>query len=342
MYYDLKIKYLYLISKCKYKVKQLLSFIIFRKKLVIFICTIFIFIICYYKEITQIINITSFKELIININHIFSDYSYVISAAILIILFIISFLTYSSHKSSFNKVISDFQYDELFSILKYHRDLADIISCIILKNKENMEHLLGSFQKDNQTEQNRLAKKLVETKFQHYTLDISHATPIVKHKKQTDYYMESIAENNNYVCNNISNELKALCEILTKYNDDKTYYSLNVFTQYKRGACFPYDLLRLRSQQDIQAKIFSKFLSNQLFKTVMESIDSDCISESIIKARMTEQYLSVKFRLEWIIIDSIDLTVQLECYQKNIDKILNIRKRKLAKGISKAIEIQKS
>ena len=41
-------------------------------------------------------------------------------------------------------------------------------------------------------------------------------------------------------------------------------------------------------------------------------------------------------------VDSVNISVELEFYLQGIGKVLNIKKKKIAKGISKAIESQRS
>ena len=57
---------------------------------------------------------------------------------------------------------------------------------------------------------------------------------------------------------------------------------------------------------------------------------------------MINQYKSIKESLESLVVDSVNISVELEFYLQGIGKVLNIKKKKIAKGISKAIESQRS
>ena len=106
---------------------------------------------------------------------------------------------------------------------------------------------------------------------------------------------------------------------------------------------FPYSLLsKYRYIKDIQKNIYSKFLSDQRIEAIAEIIDTNILTDGSFNVEMIKQYKWIKERLESLMVDSINTTVELELYLRGVDKVLNIRKKKIAKGFSKAIESQRS
>ena len=179
----------------------------------------------------------------------------------------------------------------------------------------------------------------MEGKFENYTLDITGDDFEVREKER----IREILQQNTYVIEDISDDLGKLSDILTKYKTENTYYSLNVFTQYKRSACFPYSLFSdYQSVEDIPQKISTKFLSNQRIDEIAKRIDNSFTADELIKDEMINQYKSIKESIESLVVDSVNISVELEFYLQGIGKVLNIKKKKIAKGISKAIESQRS
>lgn len=281
----------------------------------------------------------SIKTCIKDLNEIISDFAPIISATIFLVLFVVLLIIYSSHKNKFTKVISDFQYEELLIILKYHREIANIACDLVYKNAKNIDHIAQKFIKYNKVEKNYIAKEIVEGEFEKYTFDITGDNPEVKEKER----IIGILKQNTYVIEDISDDLCKLSDILTKFKTENTYYSLNVFTHYKRNMRFPYSLFsEYRSIEDIKKNISSKFLSDQRIEAIAETIDTNTLADGLINVEMIKQYKWIKERLESLMVDSINTTVELEFYLRGIDKVLNTRKKKIAKGFSKAIESQRS
>ena len=207
------------------------------------------------------------------------------------VLFVVLLIIYSSHKNKFTKVISDFQYEELLIILKYHREIANIACDLVYKNAKNIDHIAQKFIKYNKVEKNYIAKEIVEGEFENYTLDITGDDFEVREKER----IREILQQNTYVIEDISDDLGKLSDILTKYKTENTYYSLNVFTQYKRSACFPYSLFSdYQSVEDIPQKISTKFLSNQRIDEIAKRIDNSFTADELIKDEMINQYKSIK------------------------------------------------
>lgn len=328
------------LSKIKFKINQFLPVLSRRFIMGLFLCGA----ICYalvrnFDAIIRFASNYSIKTYIKAINEIISNYSPIISAAIFLVLFVVLLIIYSSHKNKFTKVISDFQYEELLIILKYHREIANIACDLVYKNAKNIDHIAHKFIKDNKVEKNYIAKEIVEGKFENYTLDITGDDFEVREKER----IREILQQNTYVIEDISDDLSKLSDILTKYKTENTYYSLNVFTQYKRSACFPYSLFSdYQSVEDIPQKISTKFLSNQRIDEIAKIIDNSFTADELIKDEMINQYKSIKESLESLVVDSVNISVELEFYLRGIGKVLNIKKKKIAKGISKAIESQRS
>lgn len=328
------------LSKIKFKINQFLPVLSRRFIMGLFLCGA----ICYalVRNLDAIIRFASnysIKTYIKAINEIISNYSPIISASIFLGFFVVLLIIYSSHKNKFTKVISDFQYEELLIILKYHREIANIACDLVYKNAKNIDHIAHKFIKDNKVEKNYIAKEIVEGKFENYTLDITGDDFEVREKER----IREILQQNTYVIEDISDDLSKLSDILTKYKTENTYYSLNVFTQYKRSACFPYSLFSdYQSVEDIHQKISTKFLSNQRIDEIAKIIDNSFTADELIKDEMINQYKSIKESLESLVVDSVNISVELEFYLQGIGKVLNIKKKKIAKGISKAIESQRS
>lgn len=328
------------LSKIKFKINQFLPVLSRRFIMGLLLCGA----ICYalVRNLDAIIRFASnysIKTYIKAINEIISNYSPIISATIFLVLFVVLLIIYSSHKNKFTKVISDFQYEELLIILKYHREIANIACDLVYKNAKNIDHIAHKFIKDNKVEKNYIAKEIVEGKFENYTLDITGDDFEVREKER----IREILQQNTYVIEDISDDLSKLSDILTKYKTENTYYSLNVFTQYKRSACFPYSLFSdYQSVEDIPQKISTKFLSNQRIDEIAKIIDNSFTADELIKDEMINQYKSIKESLESLVVDSVNISVELEFYLQGIGKVLNIKKKKIAKGISKAIESQRS
>lgn len=328
------------LSKIKFKINQFLPVLSRRFIMGLFLCGA----ICYalVRNLDAIIRFASnysIKTYIKAINDIISNYSPIISATIFLVLFVVLLIIYSSHKNKFTKVISDFQYEELLIILKYHREIANIACDLVYKNAKNIDHIAQKFIKYNKVEKNYIAKEIVEGEFENYTLDITGDDFEVREKER----IREILQQNTYVIEDISDDLGKLSDILTKYKTENTYYSLNVFTQYKRSACFPYSLFSdYQSVEDIPQKISTKFLSNQRIDEIAKRIDNSFTADELIKDEMINQYKSIKESLESLVVDSVNNSVELEFYLQGIGKVLNIKKKKIAKGISKAIESQRS
>lgn len=329
-----------MLSKIKFKINQFLPVLSRRFIMGLFLCGA----ICYalVRNLDAIIRFASnysIKTYIKAINDIISNYSPIISATIFLVLFVVLLIIYSSHKNKFTKVISDFQYEELLIILKYHREIANIACNLVYKNAKNIDHIAQKFIKYNKVEKNYIAKEIVEGKFENYTLDITGDDFEVREKER----IREILQQNTYVIEDISDDLGKLSDILTKYKTENTYYSLNVFTQYKRSACFPYSLFSdYQSVEDIPQKISTKFLSNQRIDEIAKRIDNSFTADELIKDEMINQYKSIKESIESLVVDSVNISVELEFYLQGIGKVLNIKKKKIAKGISKAIESQRS
>lgn len=328
------------LSKIKFKINQFLPVLSRRFIMGLFLCGA----ICYalVRNLDAIIRFASnysIKPYIKAINDIISNYSPIISATIFLVPFVVLLIIYSSHKNKFTKVISDFQYEELLIILKYHREIANIACDLVYKNAKNIDHIAQKFIKYNKVEKNFIAKEIVEGEFENYTLDITGDDFEVREKER----IREILQQNTYVIEDISDDLGKLSDILTKYKTENTYYSLNVFTQYKRSACFPYSLFSdYQSVKDIPQKISTKFLSNQRIDEIAKRIDNSFTADELIKDEMINQYKSIKESLESLVVDSVNISVELEFYLQGIGKVLNIKKKKIAKGISKAIESQRS
>lgn len=330
----------YKLSKVKFNINRLLSMLSLRFLMWLFLCGV---ICCaLVRNLDAIIRFASnysIKTCIKDLNEIISDFAPIISATIFLVIFVVLLIIYSSHKNKFTKVISDFQYEELLTILKYHRDISNIVCDMIYKNKENIDHIARKFIKYNKAEENYIAKEIVEGKFENYTFDITGDDPEVKKKER----IIGILKQNTYVIEDVSDDLGKLSDILTKFKTENTYYSLNVFTQYKRNMRFPYSLFsKYRSIEDIQKNIYSKFLSDQRIEAIAEIIDTNILTDGSFNVEMIKQYKWIKERLESLMIDSINTTVELELYLRGVDKVLNIRKKKIANGFSKAIESQRS
>lgn len=338
--YSQNTKTWYKLSKVKFNTNRLLPMPSCRFLMGLFLCGV----ICYalVRNLDAIIRFASnysIKIYIKALNEKISNYSPIISATIFLVLFVVLLIIYSSHKNKFTKVISDFQYEELLTILKYHREIANIACDLVYKNMENIDHIVLKFIKYNKAEENCIAKELVEEKFQNYTLKIVGDEVIVEKKQQR----ANLAVHSRYILEDITDDMDKLIDILSKFNTENTYYSLNVFTQYKRNARFPISLFReYRSVEDICKDISSKFLSNQRIDEIAKRIDNSLTADELIKNEMINQYKSIKKSLESIVVDSVNISVELEFYLQGIGKVLNIRKKKIANGISKAIESQRS
>lgn len=339
--YFKKIKLWYGLSKIKFMINRFVpvSSRIFWIKL--FLCSAICYTLVHNLDaIIRFASNYSIKTCIKDLNEIISDFSPIISATIFLVLFVVLLIIYSSHKNKFTKVISDFQYEELLTILKYHREIANIACDLAYKNKENIDHIALKFIKYNKAEENCIAKELVEEKFQNYTLKIVGDELIVEEKEQHT----NLAVHSRYILEDITDDMDKLFDVLSRFKTENTYYPLNVFTHYKRSARFLNSLfMDYRPVEAIHKDISSKFLSNQRIKEISERIDNNnLIVEDLIKDEMINQYKSIKESLESLVVNSVNISVELEFYLQGIGKVLNIRKKKIAKGISKAIESQRS
>ncbi|WP_407384089.1 hypothetical protein [Ruminococcus sp.] len=339
--YSQNTKIWYKLSKVKFNINRLLPVPSRRFLMWLFLCGV----ICYalvrnLDAIIQFASNYSIKTCIKALNEIISDYSPIITATIFLVLFVVLLIIYSSHKNKFTKVISDFQYEELLTILKYHREIANIACDLVYKNKENIDHIALKFIKYNKAEENCIAKELVEEKFQNYTLKIVGDELIVEEKEQHT----NLTVHSRYILEDITDDMDKLFDVLSRFKTENTYYPLNVFTHYKRSARFLNSLfMDYRPVEAIHKDISSKFLSNQRIKEISERIDNNNhIVEDLIKDEMINQYKSIKESLESLVVNSVNISVELEFYLQGIGKVLNIRKKKIAKGISKAIESQRS
>lgn len=349
--YEIKLKCLYKkhnyeklqkLTRLQYCVNLHYPKISFRCGFVLYIIIISLYLFLYYKDFIVdflgFININIIKEWLIQFNNLISKYNYIFLITITVIVFAISFIAYSNHKSKFSNAINDFQGDKLRIILEYHSKIIYPISDIIYKNNENLKQILESMYKNNRVNINYIAKTIIENNFPEIEINVFSGEPIVEKRK-----LCSTVNQNNFVSEDMSAEIKKLSELIIEFYKKETFYSPNVFSHLNEKFYLPYPLSFYEENIDKLIKsLYSELATNKYFEGYKEnpkyfSEDSlEMHSESIIKL-----YKETKRSIEQFALSSMKFTIELEKYSKGLSKTLNIKQRNVKKALSDALEKSK-
>ena len=310
--------------------------------LYIIIVAIYLFFIFknYIVDFIKSININIVEEWLIYFNNLISKHIYILSIVLTAMIFLALIILYSNHKNKFTKTINDFQSDKLHTILEYHSKIIYPISEIIVKNNKNIEHILLSLKTNKGINSNYVAKKITEYNFPEIELNIYNGEPIVKKRK---YY--NCFNNTDFVTEDMSEEIKKLSELIIQFNKTKAFYSLNIFSQLNKKLLLPYPI--------------SRYIENCNIDEIIESLSSNLITNKYFEKQKDNQkylykdlyennteilidsYNSIKFSIEWIIIRSMEFTIELEEYDKGLSKMLNIKRINVKNALSNALEKSK-
>lgn len=310
--------------------------------LYIIIVAIYLFFIFknYIVDFIKSININIVEEWLIYFNNLISKHIYILSIVLTAMIFLALIILYSNHKNKFTKTINDFQSDKLHTILEYHSKIIYPISEIIVKNNKNIEHILLSLKTNKGINSNYVAKKITEYNFPEIELNIYNGEPIVKKRK---YY--NCFNNTDFVTEDMSEEITKLSELIIQFNKTKAFYSLNIFSQLNKKLLLPYPL--------------SRYIENCNIDEIIESLSSNLITNKYFEKQKDNQkylykdlyennteilidsYNSIKFSIEWIIIRSMEFTIELEEYDKVLSKMLNIKRINVKNALSNALEKSK-
>lgn len=310
--------------------------------LYIIIVAIYLFFIFknYIVDFIKSININIVEEWLIYFNNLISKHIYILSIVLTAMIFLALIILYSNHKNKFTKTINDFQSDKLHTILEYHSKIIYPISEIIVKNNKNIEHILLSLKTNKGINSNYVAKKITEYNFPEIELNIYNGEPIVKKRK---YY--NCFNNTDFVTEDMSEEITKLSELIIQFNKTKAFYSLNIFSQLNKKLLLPYPI--------------SRYIENCNIDEIIESLSSNLITNKYFEKQKDNQkylykdlyennteilidsYNSIKFSIEWIIIRSMEFTIELEEYDKGLSKMLNIKRINVKNALSNALEKSK-
>ena len=314
------------------------------RTIILYIIIVAIYLFFYFKNYTvdfiKSININVVREWLIHFNSLIKKYNYIFSIAIAIMIFLALIILYSNHKNKFTKTINDFQSDKLHTILEYHSKIIYPISEIIVKNNKNIEHILLSLKTNKGINSNYVAKKITECNFPEIELNIYSVEPIVKKRKYYDCF-----NNTDFVSEDMSEEIKKLSELIIQFNKTKAFYSLNIFSQLNKKLLLPHPI--------------SRYIENCNIDKIIESLSSNLITNKYFEKQKDNQkyfykdlyennteilidsYNSIKFSIEWIIIRSMEFTIELEEYDKGLSKMLNIKRINVKNALSNALEKSK-
>lgn len=314
------------------------------RTIILYIIIVAIYLFFYFKNYTvdfiKSININVVREWLIHFNSLIAKYNYIFSIAIAIMIFLALIILYSNHKKKFTKTINDFQSDKLHTILEYHSKIIYPISEIIVKNNKNIEHILLSLKTNKGINSNYVAKKITEYNFPEIELNIYSGEPIVKKRKYYDCF-----NNTDFVSEDMSEEIKKLSELIIQFNKTKAFYSLNIFSQLNKKLLLPHPISRYIENcniDEIIESLSSNLITNKYFEKQKDN--QKCFYKDLYENNteiLIDSYNSIKFSIEWIIIRSMEFTIELEEYDKGLSKMLNIKRINVKNALSNALEKSK-
>ena len=150
--------------------------------------------------------------------------------------------------------------------------------------------------------------------------------------------------NTDFVSEDMSEAIKII-ELIIQFNKTKAFYSLNIFSQLNKKLLLPYPI--------------SRYIENCNIDEIIESLSSNLITNKYFEKQKDNQkylykdlyennteilidsYNSIKISIEWIIIRSMEFTIELEEYDKGLSKMLNIKRINVKNALSNALEKSK-